>query len=168
MPSVAPPPSRKRRKAANEPDPRAGADGSVEFHLHEYALMGELQLDLTRWGHGNFALSLLSSGAILSWTLLNQSHIKSSSLGLVVAFLPFLITGTFGLTSLLGYQRLQLIGSYMAEIEQRLSFPDLGWHRRIRATKAFTRFRNFVAVAWLTLLAVDLLAATLLILDGSR
>lgn len=118
---------------------------------------------MIRWGQNNLAISLLSSGGIFSWILLNQERITLSTLDLIVAFLPFIITGAFGLMSLLAYQRLLLVGSYMAAIEGRLSFRDLGWHKHIRDTKGFRRFRNFVALAWLALLFADLALALVII-----
>jgi hypothetical protein len=125
--------------------------------------MGQLQETLMRWGQNNFVLALLSSGAILSWTLLNKNLVEASRLGQLVAFLTFLITGALGLISFLAYRRLKMVGRYMKEIEYKLGFPNLGWHRRTGTEPGFNQFRNIVALAWMVLLIADLAVALLLI-----
>src|SRR5688500_16731049 len=130
--------------------PEIKIDHRVAYNMAEFeALKSEIG-SLVDQTTTNLTYAIAVSGGVLAWLL---THSVPPKLFVVATGIPFVVAALFAAYTGACYLRIGVKADYLAEIEQMLSLPGLGWEGRFQKRHALIGAVNFAI--WLVLLAAS-------------
>jgi hypothetical protein len=128
-------------------------DGRIEFHLTEYtSIRNEIVTAINTIYSLAFA-TVAANAFIVTWILTQFSkEAKISPIYIIASWLPLIVTGVSWILYVDRVAEIRRLGSYCRLVEEKFSYPDLGWEayaKRVSKDYKFSTRKLFKLIFFL-------------------